>query len=243
MASGITHTLRGVVNSARCYGLLAAAGYVFDEVRVGRAERAERFDERYASATAGKIYPWQLPDIAEAAASGDIYPYEATPAWLLRKIIHSLPIDPSEFTFIDLGSGKGRILLAASEFSFSRIIGIEISQALNNIAVSNISHHANTVAARSAYALHCMNAAHYEFEAEPLVVFLFNPFGKDTFDAVVSRLEDSLRTWPRDVCVIYLNPRFEKRLQRSPLFRRLKSEGSRLRPWRRYVVYRSFRPA
>lgn len=239
MVSRIAQPLDGVIKSVQYYGLLAAAGYVFDHVRVSRAERAERFDERYGTMTAGKLYPWQLPDLHEAAVSGEILPYEATPAWLIRDIIRSIPITPADFTFVDIGSGKGRMLLVASEFSFSRIVGVEISQELNDIAAANIQRRSNTATARSRYDLRCMNASQYEFENDPLVVFLFNPFGRDTFDTVVSRLEASLRRHPREVYVAYLNPRFEKRLKRSPVFRRLHGDGSRLRPWRRYVVYRS----
>jgi SAM-dependent methyltransferase len=243
MAGGIRQTLGDVAETARCYGVLAAVGYVFDHVRVGRAERAERFDERHGSATEGKVYPWQLSDLdVTAAVTGDIHPYEAFPARLMRRIIRSLPISSREFAFVDLGSGKGRALLVASEFFFSRIVGVEISRDLNEIAVSNIRHYISTTGARSSHDLHCMNASQYEFDDNlPLVVFLFNPFGKETFDTVVSRLEDSLRRSHRDIFVIYANPRFEKRLNLSSMFRRVQSDGSKLRPWRRWVVYRSER--
>ncbi len=38
----------------------------------------------------------------------------------------ALPIEFNQFTFIDLGSGKGRTLLMASDFPFRKILGVEI---------------------------------------------------------------------------------------------------------------------
>ena len=113
MVSGIRQTLEGFIKFRRSYGLLAAAEYVFDGLRIGRAKRAERFDECDGTITAGKVYAWQLSD-GKAVIPGEVYPYEAAPAWLVRKVIRSLPIDPPMFAFVDLGSGKGRTLLVAS---------------------------------------------------------------------------------------------------------------------------------
>jgi hypothetical protein len=42
-------------------------------------------------------------------------PYQPTDAALFRDMMTSLPIDFNQFTFVDLGSGKGRTLLMASE--------------------------------------------------------------------------------------------------------------------------------
>ena len=41
----------------------------------------------------------------------------------LRNIAH---LDFSEFVFLDLGSGKGRTLMMASDYPFQRIIGVEL---------------------------------------------------------------------------------------------------------------------
>jgi SAM-dependent methyltransferase len=238
MASAVAQTLQGAVKAARHYGVLASAGYVLDRMRLGVAERNERFDERHGTATDGKVYAWQLPRSDGAAIAGDIHPYEGTSAPLIRRVIRSLPISPSEFTFVDLGSGKGRALLVASEFSFPRVVGVELSRELDEIARSNVARYVRAVPTRSSFDLHCIDAAQYEFDNGPLVVYLFNPFGGPTFDAVISRLEESLRRTPRDVFVVYINPRFERRLRQFRMFKLLLRGGSRLRPWRRYAVYR-----
>ena len=41
--------------------------------------------------------------------------------------------------FLDLGAGKGRMLLAASRYPFRRVIGVELSDRLAAIARSNVA--------------------------------------------------------------------------------------------------------
>ena len=60
--------------------------------------------------------------VRELLSGGQYQPSE--PA-LFHEILDSLPVAVDGFTFIDLGSGKGRTLLMASEYPFRRIIGVE----------------------------------------------------------------------------------------------------------------------
>jgi len=48
-------------------------------------------------------------------------PYQPTEPALFQEMMASLPIEFDQFTFIDLGSGKGRTLLMASEYPFMKI--------------------------------------------------------------------------------------------------------------------------
>jgi SAM-dependent methyltransferase len=236
MTSMITDTLRGAVKSARMSGLLSSIAYVFDQARVAISERAEHFDEVYGTRTEGKTYPWQLSEFDANRIPTDACPYEALSSGRLREIIASLPICPADFTFIDLGSGKGRALLVACEFSFKRIVGVEISRELSDIAKLNIARFSSMTGHQRSIELRCIDATHYEFQNEPSLVFLFNPFGKPTFDAVISGLEVSLRANPRPLFVVYANPQHEARLASSDFIKCLKT-GKSLLPWRQYVVY------
>src|SRR6266496_57342 len=46
-----------------------------------------------------------------------------------------------DFTFLDLGSGKGRTLLMASDYPFRRVVGVELLPALHGIAVRNLAQY------------------------------------------------------------------------------------------------------
>jgi hypothetical protein len=80
-------------------------------------------------------------------------PYFATEPWLFEQMMQAvaLSIQQSEvshrtvaqaglqdFTFIDLGSGKGRVLLMAAAYGFKRIIGVEFMPELHRVAEENI---------------------------------------------------------------------------------------------------------
>ena len=71
-------------------------------------------------------------------------PYQPTEPTLFREMIENLmqvtpKINLPEFTFIDIGSGKGRALLMASQYPFRRILGIELLPELHRVAKENIS--------------------------------------------------------------------------------------------------------
>jgi hypothetical protein len=100
------------MESVRQYGPLGVAAYLFDLVRVHRVERTEGFDRRFGTDTATVVYPWNLPSIGREHTP-EINHYEATPAWLIREILKSIPLQPNMFAFVDIGSGKGRTLLVA----------------------------------------------------------------------------------------------------------------------------------
>jgi hypothetical protein len=227
---------RDCIECVRQYGPLALAAYLFDLVRVHRAERTEGFDRRFGTDTATVVYPWNLPSIGREHTP-EIHLYEATPAWLIREILKSIPVQPNMFAFVDIGSGKGRALLVASELPFAKIVGVELSHELHLIAEENIRRYRPVPQLCTAFFLHCMNAIEYTFGPEPLVLFLFNPFGRDSVRRILASLEASLSATPREAFVVYVNPRFESSARSAHFLRRVKKGGAWWRPWGRYVIY------
>ena len=62
------------------------------------------------------------------------YRYNPTPRSTLRHICEHLNLVFSQYTFIDMGAGKGRIVLAAYAFPFIDFIGVENTPMLCRIA-------------------------------------------------------------------------------------------------------------
>lgn len=106
----------------------------------------------------------------------------------------ALDIDFSRFTFIDLGSGKGRALMLARQYGFKQLIGVEFSAELVEIAKRN---GIDTI---------CADAAEYELPNEPTLLLLYNPFGGETMKRVAQHTRASLEKNPRELIVLYLNP-------------------------------------
>ena len=157
-------------------------------------------------------------------------PYQPTDATLFQEMLATLPIDFSEFTFVDLGSGKGRTLLMASEYSFRRIIGVEILPELHCAAKGNIRAYQSATQQCKEVESVCADAREFALPEGPLVLYLFNPLPEAGLIQMLENLEESLRQHPRAVYVLYQNPLLERVLEGSEALR--KSVGTD-----QYTVY------
>lgn len=140
-------------------------------------------------------------------------PYQPTEAALFHEMMRVLSehaaIDWPRFTFVDLGSGKGRTLLMASDYPFRRIIGVELLPGLNRIARENLAVYKNETQKCFTMESRCEDAASFVFPGDPMVLFLFNPLPESGLRRVMQNLTRSLSEQPRDVYVVYHNPLLE----------------------------------
>jgi SAM-dependent methyltransferase len=141
-------------------------------------------------------------------------PCFASDPWLFEQIMQALPIRFQDYTFIDLGSGKGRALLMAGAYGFKRIIGVEFMPEWHQSAQENIRKFAAANPSAPAMESLCMDAQDFDFPAEPLVVYLFNPFPEPVFVAVMERLRQSALTTSRPLFLAYRYTEFESLLEK-----------------------------
>ena len=64
--------------------------------------------------------------------------YEAITPEAFHGLLASIDLGDHDLTFIDLGSGKGRAVLLASLYPFRRLIGVEFSPELTEVARLNV---------------------------------------------------------------------------------------------------------
>ena len=107
--------------------------------------------------------------------------------------------------FVDVGSGMGRMVLRAAQYPFKRVIGIELSPQLHEIAQANIERNRGRFRCPDV-AVVCADAVAEGVPADATVVFLNNPFLGEVFDAFVPRILESLDRAPRRLRVVYRNP-------------------------------------
>jgi predicted RNA methylase len=215
---------RHCASFVRYYGIVASLREVGPLIREvlfrteERAERADAFDGQRGTDTSGMVMPWELKDQSNAPIDGN--PYASLTSARIRELLVAAESGASETVLVDLGSGKGRVLLVAQEFPFKRIVGVEWSGELHAIAQTNVAIAAVSGQVPDArFELLQMDAAAYAFPTEPLVVFLFNPFGAATMAHVVANLELTLAAYPRRVIVIYANPLHGDFFAQSAAFR------------------------
>jgi SAM-dependent methyltransferase len=133
-------------------------------------------------------------------------PYQPTEPALFHEMLAALGIDFADFTFVDLGSGKGRTLLMASEYSFRRILGVELLPELNRVAQENLEKYKSETQKCFHVESCCGDACEFAFPPEPMVLYLFNPLSKPGLSRMIANLEGSLRANSRRVWVLYHNP-------------------------------------
>lgn len=203
--------------------------YLFEYARSYIEEWLEVFDARFGTDTSAPTF--------ERNQKTSVHFYVPTTASVIYEILGSLPLQRDKFTFVDMGSGKGRALLVASEFPFKNIVGVELSEQLHRTAEENVRLYKPTTQQCSDVDLKCMNALDYTYGNEPLVLFLFDPFGREILADVIANLEASLRASPREAYVVYVYPQYEDLLQNSTALRKIKHGGPRWQPWSQYVIY------
>jgi len=146
-------------------------------------------------------------------------PYQPTESALFHEMVDALReqshTDLRDFLFIDLGSGKGRTLLMASDYPFRRIVGLELLPALHQVAQDNLRKYRSE--SQKCFALEsiCTDATEFAFPAQPTVLYLFNPFPESGLRKMIANLEQSLQAHPRAVHVLYHNPLLEHVLRQS----------------------------
>jgi len=157
-------------------------------------------------------------DIALSENALHAVAYEPSPYQITTKIIQELSIDHTRFSFLDFGSGKGRVLLIASQLPFKSVIGIEFSRELCEVAKGNIAKISPSKCAASWIECVHTDVMEYKLPGNPLVCYFYNPFDQVIMELVVGRLVESLREIPREMYVIYLNPEHRKLFDNSGLW-------------------------
>lgn len=186
------------------------------------------FDRLHGTDTSGL-----LPGEVIARGTGAM-PVELTAYYgIAPSILHSLldtwlqrtsPAAPIEETvFYDVGAGKGRAMLLASQYPFRRVEGVEFNPELAAIAQKNIDiwqqdEHAEALAP---LVLHQADAITHLLPAEPTVAFLFHPFERTLMNRFLRHIDGSRVGTGVPFDLLYANAEYSVLLDRHPAFTRL----------------------
>jgi len=107
-----------------------------------------------------------------------------------------------EDVFADIGSGMGRAVLVAARRPFRRVIGIERSAELTEIARQNVARSLQQLACSDVELL-TSDALHWPIPDDLTVVYLCCPFPAEILGRFLGRLLESLERRPRPLRLIY----------------------------------------
>lgn len=189
----------------RSFGSLEMLTYAPEYLAELCRHRFDRFDSIHGTETNTSVPTARLDGTGFNQVHAELY-------WPIRPLpfdnmMRAIGGDLHEFAFIDLGCGKGRALLLAADWPFKRLIGVEFSQKLCDVAERNLEifRAAGHLHGRHAE-VHCIDASAFRYPPEPLVVFLFDPFGPSVLKLVIDQLKASLAASPRACLVAYHLP-------------------------------------
>ena len=179
------------------------------------------FDEATGLDTGGFIHGSQL----KSGHPHDLYivSYYGTAPSLVQAMLDRwletpdrLPIE--NYTFIDFGSGKGRVVLIASKLPFRKCIGVELNSGLNAIAAQNFARWQQSGNALSPLESVCEDAIAFEFPPGPCLVYLFNPFTSKVIARLLDRIAESFSDRPGQLDLLYVNAEFRDLLDQHTGF-------------------------
>jgi SAM-dependent methyltransferase len=197
---------------------------------VGKAEEWW-FDTTRSVETCGKVKAFGTSKtVGEVRDSLTYIPVRVANA---RAALRELPISNySQYTFIDVGSGKGRLLFVAAEFPFRKAQGVEFVIDLHEQACDNIRRYNCRRNKCAQIESINANAAEFEFPDEPLVICLNNPFGPEVLSRMLANLKRSIERRPRNVIVLLIFPKLAPLIREMPAMQLYKQT-------RRHCIYQT----
>lgn len=198
---------------AKIRGRFAEDGLVLRTFRAGR-HLAEwlRHERRQAVDTSPHISLDSL-----GVDHPDRNPYEPTCWNVLRTLLPKSEVRPAD-VFMDFGSGMGRAVQQAAAYPFARVIGVEISEELNQIARQNFERNRKRFKCQEAEFV-TSDATEFPVPDDMTHAYLFNPFMGETFRKVVDNIIASVDQPPPRLMLIYENPTMKEAVEKTGRFR------------------------
>jgi SAM-dependent methyltransferase len=177
--------------------------------RTSGRRAGQRFDAEHGVTTEALVFLSSLePELIGPNLDFATH-YEPTPVRDVERLLDAIPPPLEQTTFVDVGSGMGRVVLMAACRPFKLVAGVEISPTLHEVARENLARF-------DAELLHCRDirliradAADYRFPRGTLAVYLYNPFRAP----VLERVLDHILAQRRDVTLLYHTPLERERIE------------------------------
>lgn len=193
--------LRRICYSFECLGWRTAMTELANGADAPEADK--EFDALHGTDTAGSVEPGDL-GIGNAESSKLAIRYLPSPLRVTSWMLDRIGVDPRDYSFVDLGCGKGRVLLVAAQRPFRKIVGVDISTDLAAIARRNIDRFRPS--SEQVRSITVENADVRKFVMPPgnLLIHMYHPFDPVISAAVFARLAAIQDEPPRRVVVAYL---------------------------------------
>ncbi len=180
------------------------------------------FDQRYGVESGGLIWGERLRSEEKGGYWATGY-YGISPS-VLWQAFDRLALDWPSFTFIDIGCGKGRALMLALKYPFRRVLGVELSAELANLARENLERFRADWRQEVPAEAIAGDATNVELPAGPLLLYLYHPFAAPVMIPFLKHVHEAMARKPREIYLVYINPELDTLLGRSAFLEKLWKE-------------------
>ena len=189
---------------------------------------------------------WRLGIRTSGSIDGDLLNYDAEhfgyqPVQYesLDASFQHVDIAAHRDAFLDYGCGMGRALIQAGLHPFGRVVGVELSAELCQLAKQNVSHARPKLVCQDVSIIEA-DAGSFVVPDDVTVVLMFNPFDVPIVRAVLDQLLASLRRKPRDLSIIYGLPKCRPDVLADTPWLTVRREIETMdSDWQRLVIYES----
>jgi len=160
----------------------------------------------------GTFIPIELKHLT--IARGDISTgsrYEAVSYYMLENLFCAFRKISDRTSVVDLGCGKGRMLMVAPHFQFRKLKGIDFARELCEQASMNMKKKKNEFPDIE-WSILNENVEDYEIANDDSVFFMFNPFDDEVLSRFLKKLDASCNQFPRTIYFLYASPQYKKLL-------------------------------
>lgn len=195
-----TNGLRGLVAKIHQVGVPETARFLKRQARYQLcAYFSTRWDSKYGVDTSGQI---DLADIEVLGPNrGSGYAAVSTSPQAYAFLSAFFPAAWKDFTFVDIGSGKGRVMMLAALQGFDTILGIEFAPLICRMAKENLARFSGRRPA--SWSILNADASTVDLPSGvPLLVYSFNPFKVEMWERFIPVLLRAHNTSKQPICLV-----------------------------------------
>ncbi len=133
-----------------------------------------------------------------------------------QQAIAGTPYAIEDYCFVDIGCGKGRAVMLASELPFQRIAGVELNPELTAIAERNLAKWSLVSRACDDIGVLNVDALEAPIPDGPVVVYIYNSFNLYVMLPFLERLQRLALTRATPIDLIYAQPQQARLLETMP---------------------------
>jgi SAM-dependent methyltransferase len=133
-----------------------------------------------------------------------------------QKTLAGTPFAIEDYTLFDIGCGKGRVVMMASDAPFRRVVGIELSPMLVAIAHRNLATWKRSRHLCSDISILNCDALEIDLPQSPALLYAYNPFDEHVTRLFLDRLQLLALARSAPIDLIYAQPELASIAEAAP---------------------------